>query len=74
MQVTPNIQGKTSVEGLMLYQKLMILILSPVNGLYRQNAGTTLTELLQGANTPTADVLLALGTSACLTAKNLLDV
>ena len=74
MQITPNIQGKTSVEGLKVYQKLMILILSPSNGLYREQAGTSLTELLQGSNTPTDEILLALGTSACLTAKNLLDI
>lgn len=74
MQITPNIQGKTSVQGLMVYQKLMILILSPASGLYRQEAGTTLTELLEGANTPSDEILLALGTSACLAAKNLLDI
>ena len=72
MKITPTILGKTTIEGLLLYQKILVLILSPISGLYRESAGTTLTELLQGANTPPDDVLLALGTTACATVKGLL--
>lgn len=74
MEIAPDIKGKTTVDGLILYQKLLTLILSPSNGAYREQAGTTLTQLLQGANTPQDDVLLAIGTNACSTARNLLAV
>lgn len=73
MLIQPEIKGKTSVDGLKVYQKLLVLILSPSNGVYREQAGTVLTELLQGANTPQDDVLLAIGTNACSTARSLLD-
>lgn len=72
--IFPVIKGKTTIDGLLLYQKILVLMLSPVNGLYRESAGTSLTQLLQGANTPANDVLLAIGTNACSTARNCLDV
>lgn len=52
-----TIQGRTDSDGMMLYQQLLILLLSYNKGSYRSSAGTALAGLLDGSNIPTASAL-----------------
>lgn len=71
--IQPQILGKSSVQGLLLYQKIIVLLLSSQKGLYREQAGTNLVDLLGGANTPADVVLTSLGTIACNQIRAQLD-
>lgn len=63
--INAAIVGKTYTEGLILYQKVLVLILSSSLSMYRSKSGTKLIDLLQGSNTPPDNILQMLGTSAC---------
>ena len=69
----PKVLGKTSTQGLLLYQKILLLILSSSKGAYREQAGCDLVSLLQGGNTPEDAILQSIGLLACSTVKGLLD-
>lgn len=71
--ILPQIKGKTSVQGLILYQKIVVLMLSSQAGAYRAQAGTELVNTLQGANIPVDSVLLSIGTLACSAVRKQLD-
>ena len=71
--IVPQIKGKTSVEGLILYQKIVVLMLSSQTGAYREQSGTELVNTLQGANIPADSVLLSIGTLACNAVRKQLD-
>lgn len=64
-QINPYILGKTSTYGLILYQKILVLLLSSSSDLYRQREGTTLLDILDGSNTPSDQLLQVIGSSAC---------
>lgn len=71
--IQPEILGKSSVQGLLLYQKIVVLLLSSQNSSYRSQTGTNLVDLLGGANTPADVILTSLGTIACNQIKAQLD-
>lgn len=73
MLVQPHILGKSSIQGLLLYQKILILILSDDSNTYRSDSGVGLIKLLKGANTPADQMLQSLGNIACAQVKSLLD-
>lgn len=66
----PCVLGRTTSQGFMLYQKIVILILSYYKDAYREAAGSNLPALLKGANTPMDQVLLSMGTMACNQVKS----
>lgn len=71
-KVRLQLLGKTDT-GIRLYQKLLILILSPASQLYREQQGTNLVSYLGHINALGDSALTALGTEACNKAKGLLD-
>lgn len=71
--IVPDIRGKTYSTGQLIYQKILILILSDKDGIYRTNTGTTLIQLIHGVNTPNDALLQTLGTTACNDAYSLLS-
>lgn len=71
--VQPKILGKSSIQGLLLYQKILVLLLSDSSSLYREDSGAGLISLLKGSNTPADQLLQALGSIACAQVKGLLD-
>ena len=72
-QVSPSIKGKTYSTGQLIYQKILLLMLSDKSGLYRENSGTSLIRLIHGVNTPNDALLQTLGTTACNDAYSLLS-
>lgn len=73
MLIQPHVLGVASVQGLILYQKILVLMLSSSSSSYRENAGTQLIDLLSGSNTPSDQLLTSLGSNACAQARSLLD-
>lgn len=60
-------------SGLMLLQRLYVLLLSDQTGAYRQGDGYTLLSFLEGGNTPPDGVMNSILAISCATALNMLD-
>lgn len=81
MRIIPNESGDVTFEllggeedtGLMLLQRLYVLMLSQSDGTYRYGTDGALLQLLEGGNNPPAGVLNALLSVACANALNALD-
>lgn len=71
--VQPMLLGKTTTASLILYQKVLILMLSSSKQFCRESAGTSLIDLLQGANIPADQLLTTLGSAACAKVLSLLQ-
>ena len=72
--VSFQIQGKEPDNGLMLLQRLYVLLFSDNENAYRGGeAGGTLLSLLEGGNVPPAGIMDARLAIACATAVELLD-
>lgn len=63
--IQPYVIGKTNDRLLMLYQKILVLLLTQGNTEFRQYQGTQLISLLQGANIPAQNFLQHLGQISC---------
>lgn len=72
--VQPQLLCVTTDKKLRIYQKILVLLLSNTNNIYRYQQGTQITQLLQGANIPSVDFLLHLGQTACSQVLSQLDI
>jgi hypothetical protein len=80
IQIVPNKEGDVTFEiigaaedsGLLLLQRLYILMLSSVDG-YRYTSGNTLLSLLDGANAPSDGAMNSMLAIGCANAVEALD-
>lgn len=64
MTIQPCLLDKIYDKNFLLYQKILILLLSNVDSLYR-NDGCNLVQIMQGSNVPDPKFLQTLATSCC---------
>lgn len=69
-----TIKNRSTDQGLLLYQKIVLLVLSSVTGAYRQEAGTSFVQYLGRGNMADNDYMKALLQTACTQAKQCLDL
>lgn len=73
-QIIPSVLCKTQAAGLILYQRILVLLLSSSGAAYRELQGASMLNLLQGINTPSDDILTSLGTLSCAQVRDMLSV
>ena len=72
--VTFKIEGQSEDTGLLLLQRLYVMLFSdPATGFRDSNGGQTLLTLLDGCNIPPDDVMNQFLTLSCTTAVSMLD-
>lgn len=72
--ISGTIKNSSTDQGLLLYQKIIVMILSSVDSAYRQEAGTSFIEHLGKSNFAGNDYMRSLLQTACVQAKQCLDL
>ena len=72
--VTFDVYGKSQDTGLLLLQRLYILLLASNDNAYRSSNGYTLLDFLEGGNIPDDSTMESILTICCADAVNKLDV
>lgn len=71
--INTQILSKTTSVAKQLYQKILILLLSDIDTIYRQRSGCNLVKLLKGSNYISDNLILTLGSNACSNVLRLLQ-
>lgn len=72
-KVTFDVYGKSADNGLMLLQRLYVLLLSSNEGTYRNSSSYTLLKFIEGGNIPSDKAMDAILAICCSEALDMLD-